>query len=819
MKIFSSVLLFFLSFSALAAMDLPPELNTPAEVTAFANRVKTLVPETMTTGHRIEQLGQLPGAGQGVEAYVRLEQELLRKLKADPRYMELAAKRPALQTLVFKKVLETKSVGRGVTPEWNALRLENVTPPELGLRAALEAAASRSSTQIFSGLSRVLPPEGKQQLGQPDLLLRWRAIQPLLEALPIAELRAGFDISRFGIANAEWVIKDLDDLVHEVSDVESHLAVQLQKSYEAQHGLNAEAWFALEDGTEKVLEPLFTEGANPKVKTFVETLDRRMAKLYMSDTATISTEVVERELILRELPPYLAIYRGCVGTDCSTSHAWAFPYSPMERDWWIETADGKRLGYVSGNITKLNDRPSLYIRDIHGPGVTVEDIDTILSGFYLARSFYGADQMTIQAVAFTGENHFVNLQAKLTNFPTVREVNQVFEDNWLRTTYLGNLQGSSLSYDGVNRHTLVRQVELTPQQLRPYRAHSLDGKTPHADEPGDVWAQLELAVSSGDAGLMQSAPPAQDGNWADLIADLRNTHRLSVADYQRAVEAAFVRNELKFSRNLQRRYENLFLLGFLAAPDAFESEANQRQSVRYVIEMIWRTPRPELAVPYLRDHVEVFENSDVMTRQVTSLFERMQPADIPRLAALWDGGYRFRHVELTAAQSSWMTQSLNRPAATLEYFRRATTAPPGSEQIAAAYLHLEQLAVLLQNEGDDESVAAGAAEVLLRFPNALANEAVKREVEDSILEEDNLQIRIAVSSLYLRGGDLQSEAGLKAYRTVEKYVDRATISVELRAQAREALAQLSEGQRAELRARTSEHDDANCEEALRGKAG
>lgn len=805
--------------SAFAAMELPPILSTPEQIQEFAKRIRTLVPETVTSpSHRIDTGS---GNNAGVYAYVQREQLLVQLLRADAKYMQLANQRPPLQNFVFKKVKVTVEEGRVLSPAWSALRKAIAQNTEDDLDAELEELAAHSTTSLFSGLSRVIPVESRPALKNPNVLERWRAVQPILAKIPIAELRERFDVQRFGQAPSDWTLADLETIVSKLNSLEEHLAVEMQRLYESSAGPFSAAWFEEENPRDFIERVLST--ASVKAINAVEMLGRRMAKIYLSEIASVPHEKTERTLVLKELPPYLAIYRGCVGQDCSTTASWAFPYSPYERDWFVENEKGVRLGYVSGNITMVDGRHSLYIRDIHGNGMIAEDLVMILDCFFLAKASYGVDQMTLAPLTFAGQNHVPALRSAVTAYKTRSTVNQIFEDEWIRIKYLGNQPGSGLSYDSSAAHASARLVQPDPAELVNYRIESLpvDGVAP---EKVDFWNQLDFAVTAGDANLMAGLPAPEGVPWAALIERIRNVDQLPIQEYRLAVEEVFARADLKFSQNLRRKYESMFRVGHLAAPDAFVEPTAQKQSVRYVEDLLWRSPNPIEAARFIEAHLEVFEENPGFTRQVQGLFERAQPADVERVKILWGAGYRFRHVRLKGNQNSWLLRAVNDPELILATYAHVAESPESETSLALSN-DLLPLAELLQNgDGHEEVIAERAAELLWHFRRPLDQAGVLGQVKDSINDEDNLRIRFPLAALYLREGISQGETPLRAYRILNKYMESENISNEWRLKAHQVLENLPAEFAAVLRTKSEEHDRAKapqpapepvaCEQAL-----
>lgn len=801
-----------------AAMEFPPELRTREEYAKFAAEIRRKVPETLTGAYRIEAAA---APGQGIESYLAIEQQLLQRLKLDPRYMAMANARPALQTLRFQKLDVRKASATELRPEWTELRSRYRSAEALSLAQLIEKLEQISSTQVFSSLSHFTSVTARAYLREPDLTTRWTLIRPELESRPIERLRQELQISKIGVHNSAWTLADLDQVIEAVTTRENRIAVEFQKLYELNTRDFTHAWFEQESSS-RIANLILGDELGAKFAPAVSSLGRRFAKLYGARSPREQEPVVNSELVLRELPPYLAIYRGCVGLDCSTSHSWAFPYSPLERNWWIETPAGDRLGYISGNITTVNGEPCLYIRDVHGPKVKASDIELIFNGFYLSRELYGVTQMTIAPQTFLPESHFPELIAASDRFVTAGNVEQIFADDWLRTGYLGVAPSSGLQFDGVANHRYARKVEPSAQALSGFRVLK-NSQTVAEAEPPDVWTSIEIAVLAADPQAMAAHPEPTPGIWTELINTIRNQRNLRLIDYYAAVENVMQRAGLKLSRNLRKKYEDMFLFGHLQAPDAFLEPSELKQSVRYVQEILWRSPKPGDAKVYLRENISAFESSETFSRAAEGLLERRQATDEERLKVLWSSGYRFRQVSMTGAHWGWILGVLRDPKITLALYAQALDEAPRSALFQALSQNCEPLAKLLENKkGQPESIAVEAAALLWRFSHPFTSTLVTKELAESIEEEENLDILIPVASLYLREISSVSEVGARAYRILKRNLDQPNVGKVWNQIAHEVLLGLSpettEKYQTEytiyLQTKLQQARDPNCEVAL-----
>ena len=751
-------LAFILGFSTYAAIEFPPGLKSEKEIAAFADRIRALVPE-VNVGAAIEP----PGHKGQVENYVRMEQALLTQLKADPEYMRQAQERPALQTLSFQQVTTRKVPGVSVNSAWadflrtNSRRITTKGKEEVLARLdeLFKQWPATSLNGFFSAWAGLLSKEDRTILRNQNLEERWSRLKETLKSKDLSEIRGKFKAEKFGVQTKNWTWKDLDKAVDEMTALENEIAVLIQQ-LNPERSARGEGWFNVKDFAE--WQEDFPE-LDSRVEKMLEVLKTRLSDTYSDPNGTVTEEFADRELILKELPPYQAIYRGCVGHDCSTGASWAFPYAPMERDWWVETPDGRRLGYVSGAITQVNGVPTLYLRDITGPGITAEDIQLIIDGFYAARSNFGAQLLTLMPINFTGQNHFAPLVNALLNYRPhmIQNVQQVFTDERIRVQVLGRQPASSLGYDNPASHMAVRQVNLTGNELENIRVRQVSGKSAMRDpnkHPDALWELLQTAVTSNSAAMLEMTYDRKV-NWMALISSVRNERGLNVKEYYAEVENHFETNKLPFSRNMMRKNELLFMKGHLASPDAFRGE-NVRQSVRYVTDMIWRGKgTDEEVIEIVSRNLSVLEENELFGRSVQGLFERRQNDDVHRVELLFRAGFRFLNSKLSPDDWQWVSNTQSFPEVTRWIVDKMLNNQSWNDLTADDLTPAlaETIARLLNNEDEkvDEQISIDAAALIYRIPSIIhISSHTLNEVQASILQDENLQIRVPLAIAYLR---------------------------------------------------------------------
>lgn len=801
-----------------AEMEFPPNLDSEEKMAAFMMKLRREIPETIDGG---VQGSNYKLADSALRAMLRAEQELIHNLRNDHEYMARARQRPPLQTFQFERVLIAQTHGRAMNAEWSAFLRENnfdanadSAAVENELVELFERWPSRSANAFFSGLAQFV--KNRELLSEPDLAVRWQEIRRILDEHDLQQIRQKFKASIYGVENQEWTLTDLDGVVDQIVQLENRILVLMEE----RHAIGTAADGNNDADLEKaswIIENRAPDDLllSPKIEKLLAGLKNRAERLFIDPSATIEEITPMRQLVLRELPPYLAIYRGCVGSDCSTTHSWAFPYSPLERDWWIDDTDGNHLGYVSGNVTMVGGQPSLYIRDVTGGGLGEGDIELILDGFSAIRQSYGANLMTIMSSDFTAQNHFGAQMRDLKAYPVDGVVNQSFLDESIRNRLLSPLVSSS-HYDAIGNHQSVRLVKPRPQQpnLRIYR---LSGPPRVIDPKKDargLWQLLIAAVNANNPLYLQELAIPEDGKRR-LVDALRNIRRQSVARYYEQVKATFEELDLPFSQNLVKKYESLFFVGHMSALDAF-SEQNLRQTIRFTIDVVWRSKDITQASEWISSHLKIFEENDLMTRAVRGLFERKQQVDAERMSFLWNIGYRFTQQAFSQEDLKWI--SIVGPPDMAFW---AIDQLGESVDWKAAKLDASVASVLakhLDNEDEniDESISERAAERIAKMKGV--NKAfpdVKAEIEKSIFEDDNLKIQFPLALAYLRDhGHSEPDVGAEAYAILSSHRDDRTLARNWRNMAKEVLSDLPRSKTEQFQAAIAAMNDGDCDAQL-----
>lgn len=104
------------------------------------------------------------------------------------------------------------------------------------------------------------------------------------------------------------------------------------------------------------------------------------------------------KILLEEVPPQVGIFRGFIGSDCSTRFSFPYPNDPHERVFLIKSIKNKKeilKGYVSAIEVLVNNKKALYVITISGSTVSSADTELILRGLEKAKNLLGLSRIIL----------------------------------------------------------------------------------------------------------------------------------------------------------------------------------------------------------------------------------------------------------------------------------------------------------------------------------------------------------------------------------------------------------------------------------------
>lgn len=208
---------------------------------------------------------------------------------------------------------------------------------------------------------------------------------------------------------------------------------------------------------------------------------------------TLTLEFVEQTVVtdtyfIREAPPTLGIWRGYLGGDCSSRDTFAFPYSPLERGYYVYNSKGVAKGYIMATVVMVDGKRTLYMHDVTGRHLSPRLAEKILHGFYQALSKLDSNlhQITIPKFEQIHENNnfveLVKVQQKYANGRPL--VKQTYLDTAIRSI-LSATPGSSTKYDSPEVNSEAVVFEPNPEILSSIRTR-VEDQVSYGFEPNDV---------------------------------------------------------------------------------------------------------------------------------------------------------------------------------------------------------------------------------------------------------------------------------------------------------------------------------------------
>ena len=202
-------------------------------------------------------------------------------------------------------------------------------------------------------------------------------------------------------------------------------------------------------------------------------------------------------LMLREVHPNIAIFRGYVGNDCSTSFSPGFVFTPFERYFYVFDAQGKSLGYVGLSKVKMLNKKAIFLHTIQGPEFTAEQTELTMRAIVQA-----APQIFDTDLVVLGPNESISSNV---NFVPIRETMMaaVTDKSPIKVKWLDK-----------NYRAIIAQWDSTIDYDSPAKNHS--GRKLEFTQPNAT--QVELATRPFVANF--SAPMIEPGSLHSLCARL-----------------------------------------------------------------------------------------------------------------------------------------------------------------------------------------------------------------------------------------------------------------------------------------------------------
>lgn len=273
---------------------------------------------------------------------------------------------------------------------------------------------------IVVGLSNLIPGSLKKDLFALPLDNK---ITILNQNLPLEVVSNGFVPAKLGWNDTKISKEEIMTRLSSAAALEQRLTLLLIHHYSSLKGITA---------TKDYINN-WDLAPNQK-KTLEQWFNSNVAKMIPIEQPT----TIIPNLVLREVPPVVAAFRGFAGNDCSTLHSFPFVYSPIEYTFFVYDSKGAIKGYAQGTKVLSQGYEAFYLHTIAGPRISRSDALLIMKTFVQEKHNLGFKDILLPSM---------DKVESLINFMPVREAfKQVTENTKLPIEYRdGNLRENFVS--------------------------------------------------------------------------------------------------------------------------------------------------------------------------------------------------------------------------------------------------------------------------------------------------------------------------------------------------------------------------------------
>ncbi len=171
-------------------------------------------------------------------------------------------------------------------------------------------------------------------------------------------------------------------------------------------------------------------------------------------------------LKLKEVHPNIAIFRGYVGNDCSTSFSPGFVFTPTDRYFYVFDEKDKSLGYLGLSLVTIEGKPAVFIHTIQGPDFTAEQTEIVMRAMTRAAPhIYGTELVVLGPDASISSNvnfHTIRrtMMDAVSGKPSLKMTFPDLEMRKLIATY-----GSTMQYDDPEKNHSGRRLEFSEPDI------------------------------------------------------------------------------------------------------------------------------------------------------------------------------------------------------------------------------------------------------------------------------------------------------------------------------------------------------------------
>lgn len=231
-----------------------------------------------------------------------------------------------------------------------------------------------------------------------------------------------------------------------IQDLETLSQADYGKVFQAQQEISDDdlAYFsdreAIDEYSSLFFKFLRQKGKISEFQEFEVNFNQLLAKDLKTYTRQVREYTVEvkKPVLLKEIPPWLAILRGLIAGDCGTAQSFPYPNDPHEKTFLILDAEKSSKGIVTVTEVEVSSPQSsirqkaLYVVTVSGRRVTAADTEIIFRGLEKEKVKLG-----VQDIVLPSKKNIL----ELINYSDIRGVYQHHIENSLLSKEFQNLQG------------------------------------------------------------------------------------------------------------------------------------------------------------------------------------------------------------------------------------------------------------------------------------------------------------------------------------------------------------------------------------------
>lgn len=649
------VLPFVLSMSLVgastqAAFELPPVLATEQEKANFLGHIANEIPWLFMEGaeYDVNFLQLINNQNLVVQALMQ-DKKYLREIEKRKELVELTVEVEAdgiVKERTATKALKTAIATASKTDLDSFVELISTLYLEFG---------TKNYRSIATGLISSLPGEQKGKLFKMSPEEQIEALSKLPN-LTDDFIRAKFRPEVVGLKASELSRNLLFEYMKRGQEIEMELVASIIAYQLKTHEIPI-------SGLKKVLSDfswiteLNWKGVKPEE---LKKLFSTAIKNYV-ETEDVTARVPSGKFTIREVPPYLGMFRGIVGADCATQYSATIVYADRERTFFIYDDAGNLKGYATAtNVKGDNGKKYLYLHDVTGARLSVQMMKDVFHAISENISAFGAQGVLIpNKDQIHRNNNYIPLrtwqQSLLTRAATAIEM--TYPDAETRQTIF-TTGTSNADYDSpeVNPdgYLLVLPKEESP---RYYKAKAKEIvaplKLPNLSKKEVVFLMLALSYGnySRDAidSLNQATAVADQGHassfkqrvaaaqqiakaWGfnantvvNLAYALTNPEMKPTKEFYKAIGEGFKSLGVDLTEADIAKNQYLFYQGHVQASDATKTADNSKKTLAASMWLLKRWPTPSSVHAAYASNPNLFLESTAFTNYVAGLVSEQAP--------------------------------------------------------------------------------------------------------------------------------------------------------------------------------------------------